>query len=237
MAEAAEILETDFDTELDVNVARVLRGLAGIWLEFETALERVPLIERMSRGQLRIEDYQQLLCNLRQQVVDGAAWIARAASHIDADHFELRSRFMRHMVVEHRDYQMLEQDYAAVGGSLDVIRNTEKNVGSEALSAWMFHKAGQANPFDLLGAVFIIEGLGQRKAQEWGRAIQAQLNLSDSQVGFLLYHGTNDQDHLADFEEMLRMVAHDAAVCDAIQKTAKVTARLYRLQLEELGNR
>jgi len=237
MLNLAEKRESEIDVALEANVSRVLRGLAVVWLEFESALERVPLIERLNRGHWRLEDYQQLLCNLRQQVVDGSAWIACAASHIDADHLEIRSRFMRHMVTEHRDYEMLEQNYESVGGSLDVIRATEKNVGSEALSAWMFHKASQANPFDLLGAVFMIEGLGQHKAREWGEAIRDQLQLNDSQVSFLLYHGANDADHLADFEQMVRLVAHDPLVCDSIVKCAKVTGRLYRLQLEELGNR
>ena len=237
MLQLAEKEGSKIDVALETNVARVLRGLAVVWLDFESALDQVPLIQRLTRGQLRMTDYQQLLCNHRQQVVDGSAWIARAASHIDGSHLELRSRFMQHMVTEHRDYQMLEQDYVAVGGSLDVIRNTAKNVGSEALSAWMFHKASQPNPIDLLGAVFIIEGLGQRKAREWGEAIRDQLRLDDGQVSFLLYHGAHDGDHLADFEDMVRLVAHDPAVCDAIVKCAKVTARLYRLQLEELGNR
>jgi hypothetical protein len=33
----------------------------------------------------------------------------------------------------------------------------------------MFHEASRPNPFGLLGAMFIIEGLGSIKAAEWGR--------------------------------------------------------------------
>ncbi len=36
----------------------------------------------------------------------------------------------------------------------------------------MFYKASAPNPFDLLGGMFIIEGLGNRLAGKWGgRAI------------------------------------------------------------------
>ena len=119
--------------------------------------------------------------------------MSRAASNIDEDHLELRSALMRHAVVEHRDFRLLERDFVAAGGALDTIRSAEKNIGSEALSAWMFHEASRPNPFGLLGAMFIIEGLGSIKAAEWGRRVQGRLSLPLEAVGFLLYHGENDR--------------------------------------------
>ena len=122
----------------------------------------------------------------------------------------------------------------SVGGGLEEITKGEKNIGSEALSAWMFHKASQDNPIDLLGAMFIIEGVGNRLAGKWATSIKRQLNLSDEQVSFLAYHGTVDGDHL---EKLWRLLESDLVtddISDRIVKVAKVTARLYRLQLEEL---
>ncbi len=217
-------------------VQKTLRGLALVWSEFEGRLDQVPIIQRLNRGVLRPEDYRSLLMNLRQQVADGACWIARAASNIGSDHLELRSRFLRHAVTEHRDFRMLEENYASVGGRLDEIRNGQKNIGSEAFSAFMFHRAQQPDPFDMLGAMFIIEGLGSRKAREWGEAIRDQLGLEDSQVSFLLYHAENDDDHLAEFEQWLGQVVHDEALSARIVKTARVVGRLYALQLEELDH-
>lgn len=217
-------------------VASVMRRLVVTWSEFEGRLERVPVLAKLERGGFRLEDYRRLLLNLRQQVVDGSCWIARAASNIGADHVELRSRFLKHAVTEHRDYQMLEENYVAAGGSQAEIRGAEKNIGSEAFSAWMFHRASRPDPFDLLGAMFIIEGLGQRKAREWGEAIRDRLALPPEAVSFLLYHGDADDDHLAAFRVSLDEVVTDVSVADAVVKTAKVTARLYALQLEELDN-
>ena len=74
-----------------------------------------------------------------------------------------------------RDFELLERNYVSVGGELTAIRGAEKNVGSEALSAWMFHRASQENPLDLLGAMFIIEGLGSQLAARWGGLIKEQL--------------------------------------------------------------
>ena len=212
------------------------RRLTSVWIDFESRLNQVPFIEKMNRGKLRVEDYRQLLLNLRQQVVEGARWISRAASNISADLFPLRSVFIGHAEEEHRDFQMLERDFVAVGGRLETIRAGEKNIGSEALSAWMFHRASQENPLDLLGAMFIIEGLGQRLAARWGSRIREQLNLNAEQVSFLLYHGANDENHLEKLEEILASGMLTRELVERIVKTAKVTARLYALQLEEIGN-
>ena len=227
------------DTEIADNqllIEKTMRGLSMVWTEFESQLERVPIIAKLNRGALRLDDYRAYLRNVRQQVVDGGCWIARAASNIGPDYFDLRSHFMRHAVTEHRDFQMLEANYVSVGGTLKDIRAGDKNVGSEALSAFMFHRASQPDPFDLLGAMFMIEGLGTRKAREWGEAIRDQLQLEDEQVSFLLYHADHDDDHLGEFEQWLGAVVKDEAISDRIVKTARVVGRLYALQLEEIDN-
>lgn len=210
------------------------RGIARVWIEFESALAQVPVIARLLSGRLRIEDYRSLLFNVRQQVVDGGRWISRAASNLE--HEELRSLFIRHAAAEHRDYRMLEDNYVAAGGSREAIRGGIKNIGSEALSAFMFHAASQANPVGLLGAMFVIEGLGNRMAGTWAQAIRSQLGLGEEAVSFLAYHGENDEDHLAMFDRALAIAVTDEATASAVVRHAKVVARLYRLQLEELDN-
>lgn len=217
------------------DVASVLRQLAVVFTEFEGRLEQTPLIRKLTRGRFELADYHAFLIGLRQQVKDGALWMSRAASNIDEDHLELRSKLMRHAVVEHRDFRLLEADFVAAGGELAVIQGAEKNIGSEALSAWMFHEASRPNPFGLLGAMWIIEGLGSIKAAEWGGLVRQRLDLPDHAVRFLLYHGENDAEHIGEFEEMLGLVLPDPKVAERIVKTARVTARLYALQVEEIG--
>jgi 3-oxoacyl-[acyl-carrier-protein] synthase-3 len=217
------------------DIASVMRRLAVVFTEFEGRLEASPLIRKLTRGRFTLEDYRDFLVNLRQQVKEGALWMSRAASNIDDAHLELRSHLMRHAVTEHRDFRLLEEDYVAAGGVLSTILGAEKNIGSEALSAWMFHQASQPNPFGLLGAMWIIEGLGSIKAAEWGRMVCDRLALPDSAARFLLYHGENDSGHIKEFETMLGLVLPDAAVASRIVKTAEVTARLYALQIEEIG--
>jgi 3-oxoacyl-[acyl-carrier-protein] synthase-3 len=223
------------DTAQAAELAQVLRKLAIVWTGFEARLEATPLIRKLTRGRFELADYHAFLVQLRQQVKEGALWMSRAASNIDEAHLELRSKLMRHAVTEHRDFRLLEADYVAAGGDLAVIQGAEKNIGSEALSAWMYHQASQPNPFGLLGAMWIIEGLGQIKAAEWGARVRERLVLPPEAVRFLTYHGENDASHMAEFQDMLRLVLPGAAVAARIVRVAEVTARLYALQIEEIS--
>jgi hypothetical protein len=209
------------DNSLAIEVQDTTRDLLQVWLDFESALRKVPVIDRLERGRLRLDDYRRLLVNLRQQVVDGSRWIARAASNFGPEHEALRSMFLRHAVAEHKDYLMLENDFVACGGDIAEIRGAPKNVGSEAFSAWMFQAASRPAPLALIGAMTIIEGL---------------LKLGDDAVTFLRHHGANDPAHLDALAQAIELALGFGADRAEIVRTARIVARLYRLQLEEIDN-
>ncbi|MET0735388.1 MAG: iron-containing redox enzyme family protein [Microbacterium sp.] len=208
--------------------------LADVWTDFEQQLAGVPVLARLAAGTVTLEEYQRLLFNLRQQVVDGSPWISRAASNFDIAHFELRAAAIRHAEEEHRDYLMIERDFVAVGGSLDDLRAGRKNLGSEALSGYMFTYADRPNPVGLLGAMFIIEGLGARRAAGWAARFQEVLGLADSQVRFMTYHQEADAQHTGGLETILASGMLTDEDADEVVRCAQVVARLYVLQLEEL---
>jgi hypothetical protein len=89
-------------------------------------------------------------------------------------------------------------------------------------------RAGRPDPVDLLGTMFVIEGLGTRKAATWANRLAESLGLTDDQLSFLRYHGVNDDGHF----QMLTAALRSGMLDDA----ARVTARLYALQLEELDH-
>jgi hypothetical protein len=217
-------------------IASTNRGLARAWIDFESALAQVPVIARLLGKRLRIGEYRSLLLNLRQQVVEGGRWISRAAASFGPEHEELRSMFIRHAAAEHRDYRLLEQNFVAAGGTLEEIRSAPKNVGTEAFSAFMYQAASQPDPVGMLGAMFVIESLGKRLAGPWADLLAEQLGLNDGALTFLRYHGENDVAHMAEFDRALTLAVRDEAASAAIVRHAKIVARLYRLQLEELDN-
>jgi 3-oxoacyl-[acyl-carrier-protein] synthase III len=212
------------------------RALATVWFEFEDRLRTVPIVKRLHDGRFTPEDYRTLLYNLRQQVIEGSRWIARAASSITPEYFPIRSAFILHTKDEHRDFEMLERNYELAGGNLDEIRSGQKNIGSEALSSYVLHLAGRENPFELIGAMFIIEGMGQRMARQWGKRIQKLLGLKSEAVSFFLYHSESDVAHFKRLDLAIASGIVTKNLVNEIVRCAKVTARLYALQLEEIGN-
>ncbi len=230
--------ETQSPVELpagDDRLQRLGAELAAVWADYQRSVLEVPIVRRLLGSSPGLDDYRTLLFGLRQQVVEGARWIARAASSFDSQALELRSMVLAHARDEHRDYEMLETDFVAVGGELPAIRGGEKNAGSEALSAWMFQQASRPNPLDLLGAMFIIEGTGRLLAGRLSAHLAERLALAPDQLRFLTHHAEHDGGHLDKLVAILRAGVLDDAGAAAIVRTARITARLYRLQLEELA--
>ncbi len=226
--------------ELNLNTDKVsqwlVRNLSQVWMDFESNLLQVPIIQKIHNKTLSIEDYKLLLIDLRQQVIDGSQWISRAASNIDIELFDLRSAFIKHTAAEHKDYQMLERNFENLGEPICEIHSGEKNIGSLGLSSFMFQQASKPNPIDLLGAMFIIEGIGKRLAAPWGTMIKDQLGLEEDQVSFFTYHGIADEKHFENLEKALNHPLMHMDLAKSIVKTAKTTALLYEMQLKELGN-
>jgi 3-oxoacyl-[acyl-carrier-protein] synthase-3 len=225
------LVAQDGDGEL---VRWTVLELARVWESFERQVRATPLVRRIDTGTATLDDYRRLLVHLRQQVVEGGRWISRAASNFSVEMFALRSAAIQHAAEEHRDYQLLERDFCAVGGSIEEIRGARKNIGSEALSAYVFHQASQPDPVDLLGAMFVIEGLGAGLVLGWARALREQLGLREDQVSFLGYHGEADDAHFAELAHLLREAVPDRAAAARVVRTAEVVARLYAMQLAEV---
>lgn len=211
-----------------------LRRLLRAWFDFERRLGRVPIIQRLDNGTFTRGDYQRLLLNLRPQVVEGSRWISRCASSFDREHSDIRSVIIGHAHDEHRDYEVLEQDYVATGGDLATIRARQRNPGSEALHAYLMYRASETNPVGLLGAMWIVEGLGQKMAGDWAGRIEQLTGVGAGCTRFLRYHGGNDDAHMAKLYGLLDRVCTTDAASDDILRTAGVVGRLYALQLEEV---
>src|SRR3989441_11517470 len=98
IAEAAanSPLGEGFDPGDDPMVRRLVLDLGIVWADFERMLRATPIIRRIESGQVTVKDYKMLLRNLRQQVMERARWIARAASNISIELFPFRSMFISH---------------------------------------------------------------------------------------------------------------------------------------------
>jgi hypothetical protein len=213
-----------------------LRRLLREWFEFERRLAAVPIIRRLDLGTFTREDYRRLLLNLRPQVIEGSRWISRCASSFDAQHAAIRSLILRHAYDEHRDYEMLEADFVACGGELATIQAQTMNAGSEALHAFLMFRADQPNPVGLLGAMWIIEGLGDKMAGSWAGRIEELTGYDSTCTRFLRYHARNDDSHMDKLYGLIDRICVDPPAGDDVVRTAAMVARLYAMQLEEIDS-
>ena len=213
-----------------------LRRLLRVWFDFERRLAKVPIVRRLDLGQFDLGDYQNLLLNLRPQVVEGARWISRCASSFDRDHADVRSVIIGHAKEEHRDYEVLESDFVASGGALGAIQSQPRNPGSEALHCFLMYRASQPNPADLLGAMWIIEGLGNKMANDWAARVEELIPGASDFTRFMRYHGDNDDSHMDKLYGLIDRICVDTDAGDRIIRTANVVGRLYAMQLEEIDH-
>ena len=90
-----------------------------------------------------------------------------------------------------------------------------------------------------LGA-FLLPAVSQTKDREKpedaAKRIQELTDVSPDATRFLSYHGSNDDVHLNKLYAVLDQYVRSDELSGRVVKTARVVARLYALQLEELDN-
>jgi len=211
------------------------RQLALVWQELERRFTLVDFVQKVETENVSLAEYQLYLQDMRAQVVEGASWLTRAASNMRGDLIELRHAIINHAHMEQSDYRMLEENYLATGGVRENIQNPRQNIGTAALSAYIYHIVSQENPIELFGAVFIFEGLGHMKAGIWSQHLQNALKLPDNAVSFLAYHGEADVDHYENLINIFKLpiITEDRAA--RIVRAARTIGLLYTSQLANIG--
>ena len=170
------------------------------------------------------------------QVQQGSHWMRKAAANLNAPYAKLRELIELHASDEQYDFRILFDDYKRLGGNVPSIEALRRNPGGEALNAYLHARAEGATPQGLLGAVYIIEGTGQRIVPTLLPEIRRQLALPIETTKFLQYHGENDVHHLARWLHCvdIALEAGGEAAAQDIVATARATAQLYLMQLESV---
>lgn len=216
-------------------LGRLLAELSGVWHDFQSRLRRTPLLRRLTMGQFTRADYLAWMSAWIPQVRHGSHWMRRALEQLREPYLELRNLIEAHARDEQDDYMILWNDYKLAGGQEQSIEALRRNAGGEALNAFMFARADHPNPVDLLGAISIIEGTGQRVIPQLLPQLRAQLSLPEKAFRFLRYHGANDVSHLERWLRAVEIVLahdHDGRAAAGIVQTARAVAELYILQFE-----
>jgi 3-oxoacyl-[acyl-carrier-protein] synthase-3 len=71
-------------------------------------------------------------------------------------------------------------------------------------------------------------------ASNWAERIESLTGCGREATRFLRYHGGNDESHMNKLYALVDRICTTAARCDEVVMTARVVARLYAWQLEEI---
>lgn len=216
------------------HLQHLLQSLAGVWHDYRSQVWRSPVIHKLVSNQFSVEDYRNWTGQWVPQVREGSKWMREAVASLTDEYSELANLISMHAGEEQNDFKILYEDYLSAGG-ISALDDLKRNPGGEALNTYLHALAATKNPLGLLGAIYIIEGTGQRIVPALLPLLRKQVDLPVSAFRFLEYHGANDEHHLARWLSAVEIVLlKDSKAAAAILTTAKRTAQLYLMQFEHI---
>lgn len=213
--------------------AQLIQELASVWHDYRSRAWRTPLVRKIVAGQFTNADYVRWMSCWIPQVREGSRWMLAGAANLDVRYEALTALVSKHAGEERNDFKILFEDYRLAGGTAGAIEELRRNPGGEALNAYMYALACEPTPLGLPGAIYIIEGTGQRIIPALMPLLRQQLDLPAQAFRFLSYHGENDTSHLARWLNAVEMAVELNPGCERqIVNVARHTADLYVLQME-----
>jgi 3-oxoacyl-[acyl-carrier-protein] synthase-3 len=215
----------------------LLTELASIWHDYRSQVWRTPLVRQIRERRFAVPDYLNWMAQWVPQVREGSLWMREGAASLTGDYQALAALIDVHAGEEQNDFQILFDDYRQAGGTVSDIADLRRNPGGEALNAYLHGLAATTNPIGLLGAIYIIEGTGQRIVPALLPLLKASLKLPPQVFRFLEYHGHNDEHHLNRWlmaVEMVMALDPDGRAPRQIIDTARHTASLYLMQFQHI---
>lgn len=215
----------------------LLTELASIWHDYRSQVWRTPLVRKIRERRFTQPDYLNWMEHWVPQVREGSLWMREGAASLGGDYAALAALIGVHAGEEQNDFQILFDDYRKAGGTVSEITALRRNPGGEALNAYLHGLAATRDPIGLLGAIYIIEGTGQRIVPALLPLLRASLKLPPDVFRFLEYHGHNDEHHLSRWLMAVEMVMSLDTTGRAPQQiidTARHTAALYLMQFQHV---
>src|SRR5690606_9860033 len=215
----------------------LLTELASVWHGYRSRVWRTPVVRKLRERRFTPDDYLNWMAHRVPQVREGGRGMREGTASPSKAYRPLAQLTGVHAGEEQDDSQILFQDYRKAGGAVADIDALRRNPGGEALNAYLHALAATRDPVGLLGAIYIIEGTGQRIVPALLPLLKASLDLPPDRFRFLEYHGHNDENHLARWlmavELALDMDEHGQAE-RRIVDTARRTAALYLMQFHHV---
>jgi 3-oxoacyl-[acyl-carrier-protein] synthase-3 len=218
-------------------LGQLLTELASIWHDYRSRVWRTPLVRTLRERRFDTGDYVNWMANWIPQVREGSKWMREGAASLSEAYAPLAELIAEHAGEEQNDFMILFSDYQKAGGTEQDIDKLRRNPGAEALNSYLHSLAALRDPIGLLGAIYIIEGTGQRIVPALMPLLKASVPLPPDAFRFLEYHGHNDEHHLEEWLVAVKLALGcdpDGSAERRIVDTARRTAALYLMQFHHV---
>ena len=200
-------------------------------LQRETADERIrllgaPIIQGCLRGEVSLPSY---LAFLREAYhhVSHTVPLMRACKAGLGERPAWAHQAIDEYIEEERGHdEWILDDIRACGGDADAVRCGAPGHATEVMVAYAYDTISRRNPMGFFGMVHVLEGTSVSLALLAAGKIQKTLGLPDRAFTYLRSHGTLDQQHVAQFADLMNRV-DDADDQEAIVHAARAFFRLY----------
>jgi pyrroloquinoline quinone (PQQ) biosynthesis protein C len=189
------------------------------------AIETTSRVQAMMHKGLSLAEYRAFLHDLYHIVLHFCPIMAAAAVRCDDAHAAIRAELQERIGEEKGHESWVLEDLQAVGGDLQLVRNTPPSPPVQAMIGFNYHGADRGHPCSVLGMLYVLEVIasvyGGKAADSIGRAIGRETG-KDLKAGgfrFLSSHATMDAHHMAQLNVLLKTIGDPAAQAAVINST------------------
>jgi hypothetical protein len=199
-------------------------------LQQATALDRdfllsSPIIADAIAGKIDLATYIAFLNQAYHHVRHTVPLLMLAGSQLRPQQQWLQPALANYIGEEMGHEKWILNDLAACAVDRDTFEQAAAPFDSEIMVAYLYDTVQRTNPVGIFGMVQVLEGTSASLAPSVADIVQNKLGLPDRAISYLRSHGTLDQDHLKDFENIMNQVERQ----DDQNAIIKVTRNVYRL--------
>lgn len=192
------------------------------------------LMREVMNGALPLEIYRGFLRETYHYVKHTTRFFVAAASRMSEEHEQMRKKLIEYAADESGHENYLLNDLRSVGIESDAVRHSSPLVETEALTGFHYYVATFGNPIGIWGNVYAVEGFSNDKAGNAARILVERNRLPRKSVTFLTSHGTFDEKHFRNAQQVLEKHICLPNDIEAVVYCARASLDLYATMYESI---
>ncbi|NNG04409.1 MAG: iron-containing redox enzyme family protein [Inquilinus sp.] len=195
--------------------------------ESRDAFSSLPLVRHILSEGMPRGAYLEFLEQLYHVVWHFCPTMAAAASRCGEDRRILRYALYHNIDDEKGHEDWVLNDIEAMDGDREAVRNSSAAVPIQAMIGFNYYAAEHLNPTSVLGMVHVLEEIAVSFAAPVVKLTTARIGMTGPKgFTFLTSHSEMDQDHVAQFKDLVQLI-ESRADQDAIINSAHVNYAMF----------